>query len=70
MIETAYRVLDRYFDKIADAPSLSENVTVLRTRLATNSNRPALGEPRRQAGGLTLRTGGAATKAASPMAPD
>jgi len=67
LIETAYLVLHRYSDKIADGPSLGEAVQELRTRYATNSNRPALGEQKRQAGGLTLRTGGAPAKAPTPQ---
>ena len=69
LIETAYLVLHRYFDKIADASRLSEAVNDLRTRFATHSNRSAFGEQRRQPGGLTLRAGAAPAKAASAVAP-
>lgn len=67
LIETAYLVLHRYADKIADAPSLSEVVQDLRTRYATHISRSALGEQKRQAGGLTLRTGGAPAKTPSTL---
>lgn len=63
MIETAYLVLNRYAAKIPDAQQLSSVIQELRVRFATNSNKPALGEQKRQAGGLTLRTGSSPTKA-------
>ena len=69
LIETAYLVLHRYVDKIADASRLSEAVNDLRTRFATHSNRSTPGEQRRQPGGLTLRAGAAPAKAASAVAP-
>lgn len=69
LIETAYLVLHRYFDKIADASRLSEAVNDLRTRFATHSNRSTFGEQRRQPGGLTLRAGAAPAKSASAVAP-
>ena len=68
LIETAYLVLHRYADKIADAASLRETVQELRTRFATHSNKPVLGEQKRQAGGLTLRTGGTPVKAPGTQA--
>jgi hypothetical protein len=39
----------------------------LRSRFGTPISRPALGEQKRQAGGLTLRTGGAPAKAPSTL---
>ena len=62
LIETAYLVLNRYTAKIPDAQSLIDMVQDLRGRFATSSNKVSLGEPKRQAGGLILRTGGAVTK--------
>lgn len=62
-IETAHLVLQRYIDSITDADELAETVKELRTRYATNVTRVVLGEKKRQAGGLTLRTGGAPIKA-------
>lgn len=67
LIETAHLVLHRYADKIEDAPSLNEVVQDLRTRYCTNISRSALGEQKRQAGGLTLRTGGAPAKPPSTL---
>ena len=65
LIETAYLVLNRYTAKIPDAQSLIDMVQDLRGRFATSSNKVSLGEPKRQAGGLMLRTGGAVTKTAT-----
>lgn len=62
LIETAYLVLNRYAEKIDEAAILLEIVQDMRTRYNTNTTRPALGEQKRQAGGLTLRTGGAPNK--------
>ena len=61
LIETARMVLQRYAEKIEGAPSLNNTVQDLRTRFASNI-RPALGEQKRQAGGLTLRTDAAPIK--------
>ncbi len=63
LIETAYLVLHRYADKIDAVQALTEQVNELRTRYSTQITRPALGEQKRQAGGLTLRTG---SKPAAP----
>jgi cytochrome c-type biogenesis protein CcmH/NrfG len=69
LIETAHLVLHKYAHKIEDAPRLTQVVQDLRTRYATHSLKPALGEQKRQAGGLTLRTGGApASKIPSTLA--
>jgi tetratricopeptide (TPR) repeat protein len=65
LIETAHLVLHRYAGKIADAQALGEMVQDLRTRFCTSSTKPALGEQKRQAGGLTLRTGSASAKASA-----
>lgn len=58
LIENAYLVLNRYSEKIDDAQSMKDIVQDMRTRFAAGSTRPALGAQQRQAGGLTLRTGG------------
>ena len=62
LIETAQLVLHRYADKIASAQTLDEQIQELRTRYSTHISRPALGEQKRQAGGLTLRAGGTPVK--------
>lgn len=68
LIETAYLVLHRYADKITDAHELTDMVHDLRKRYNTHVNRAALGEQKRQAGGLTLRTGGKPAKPPSVAA--
>ena len=55
LIETAYLVMHRYADKIQNAAELGPMVQQLRTRYNTKLTRAALGEPKRQAGGLRLR---------------
>ena len=65
-IETAGGVLQRYANVIDNAHSLVEAVADLRTRYIKASSRPALGEQKRQAGGLMLRV--ATPAAAAPMA--
>jgi tetratricopeptide (TPR) repeat protein len=59
LIETAYLVLHRYAEKIVDAKELTDMVHDLRTRYSTHITRATLGEQKRQAGGLTLRTSAA-----------
>jgi hypothetical protein len=56
LIDTAHLVLQRYPDKIADAQSLAASVVDLRVRFSAFNTKPALGEQKRNAGGLTLRT--------------
>lgn len=65
LIETAYLVLNRYRTQIADADGIESTVQQLRERYNTISTRPVLGEQKRQAGGLTLRTD---DKAVAPKA--
>ena len=65
LIETAYLVLHRYADKIKNAAELNALVHELRVRYSTQITRAALGEQKRQAGGLTLRTG---SKSSQPAA--
>ena len=66
LIETAHLVLNRYADKIADAGALNLAVQALRTRYCTLNSKPSLGEQKRQAGGLTLRTSGSIPAKSSP----
>jgi hypothetical protein len=67
LIETAHLVLHRYAEKITDAQSLTATIQDLRTRYSTYSNKPVLGEQKRQAGGLTLRTGTTPIKAPNSL---
>jgi len=57
LVETAYLVLQRYATKIEDLEQLTAIVQELRTRFGPASVRPTLGEPKREAGALRLRTG-------------
>lgn len=63
LIETAYLVMHRYADKIRNTAELTPLVHDLRVRYRTQITRAALGEPKRQAGGLTLRAGSKTEKA-------
>ena len=67
LIETAHLVLHKYAQKVEDAANLTDVIQALRTRFSTHSIKPALGEQKRQAGGLTLRTGGTPAKAAMTL---
>ncbi|MCX7279056.1 MAG: response regulator [Burkholderiales bacterium] len=69
LIETAYLVLQRYEAKIEGHAGLMAAVQDLRTRFAPANARSVLGEPKRQAGGLILRTGGAAARTLPGLAP-
>ena len=69
LIETAYLVLHRYAEKLTDVHELTELVQGLRSRYSTHITRAALGEQKRQAGGLTLRTDGKSGKAPATPAP-
>jgi CheY-like chemotaxis protein/Tfp pilus assembly protein PilF len=66
LIETAYLVLHRYADKIHDTQQLTELVHDLRQQYRTQITRATLGEQKRQAGGLTLRTGSSASTTNKP----
>jgi CheY-like chemotaxis protein len=70
LIETAYLVLHRYAAKMTDAPELTGLVADMRKRYSTHISRAALGEQKRQAGGLTLRAGAKPAKIAAPATPN
>ncbi len=64
LIETAQAVLQRHGSKIAGVQALQAAVQDLRRRFLKTNPRPALGEQKRQAGGLLLRVAaGAGAKA-------
>jgi tetratricopeptide (TPR) repeat protein len=67
LIETAYLVLHRYAEKIKNSQELNSLVHELRSTYSTHISRAALGEQKRQAGGLNLRTGNAPAKPASGL---
>ncbi len=66
LIETAYLVLHRYADKMIHVQELTDTVHELRARYSTHITRAALGEQKRQAGGLTLRTGAKTATTSTP----
>lgn len=55
LIETAQAVLHRYARKIENGKALEDALQDLRKRYLKSNPRPALGEQKRQAGGLLLR---------------
>jgi len=69
LIETAYLVLQRYETKIEGHAGLMASVQDLRARFAQANARSVLGEPKRQAGQLSLRTGGPAARTLPSLAP-
>jgi CheY-like chemotaxis protein len=67
LIETAQAVLQRHSSKIENAKVLGDAVQILKNRYLKANPRPALGEQKRQAGGLLLRV--ATVAAAKPGDP-
>ena len=58
LIDTAFLVLQRYGDSMDDGAALRARVQDLRTRFAPTHSRSVLGDLKRPAGALMLRTGG------------
>jgi len=63
LIDNAYQLLQKYASKIEDASALTRTVHQLRLSYGLNNARASLGEQKRQAGGLALRTGTAQSTA-------
>ena len=57
LIDNAYQVLQKHAAKIQDAEALGIAVQELRAISGVASGKASLGEQKRQAGGLALRTG-------------
>ena len=57
LIDNAYQVLQKHSAKIPDAADLEIEVQELRAKGGSNNGKASLGEQKRQAGGLVLRTG-------------
>jgi predicted Zn-dependent protease len=57
LIDNAHQVLLKHATKITEAAELSANLQELRTQYGLQNVRASLGEQKRQAGGLVLRTG-------------
>jgi cytochrome c-type biogenesis protein CcmH/NrfG len=71
LIDNAYQVLLKHAAKIQDAETLSVSLEELRSKFGLHHVKASLGEQKRQAGGLVLRTGSspAAKSADRSMAP-
>lgn len=57
LIDNAYQVLQKHAAKISDAKALGEAVQALRSAYGVGNAKASLGEQKRAAGGLALRTG-------------
>ncbi len=57
LIDNAYQLLQKHSAKVKGAPELQDMVQQLKARCGPLVNRASLGEQKRQAGGLALRTG-------------
>lgn len=57
LLDNAYQLLQKHAAKIEGAEPLSRDLATLRQRYGTAAMRASLGEQKRQAGGLALRTG-------------
>jgi len=70
LIDNAHQVLLKHAGKVENAQALSADLQDLRAKFGLHNAKASLGEKKRQAGGLVLRTGSRATeKAASATAP-
>ena len=71
LIDNAHQVLLKHAGKIANAAALAADLQELRAKFGTQSAKAAMGEQKRQSGGLVLRTGAAGPgKATPPPAPN
>jgi cytochrome c-type biogenesis protein CcmH/NrfG len=57
LIETAHLVMQRYADKVNNPKDLNDRIQELRSQYCVLATGQGVGEHKRQAGGLTLRTG-------------
>jgi Tfp pilus assembly protein PilF/DNA-binding NarL/FixJ family response regulator len=57
LIDNAYQVLQKHVAKVTDAKALGEAVQALRSAYGTGNSKASLGDQKRVAGGLALRTG-------------
>ena len=67
LLDNAFQLLQKHHAKIKDASTLSIEVAEVRARCGAGNVKASLGEQKRQAGGLVLRTG---TKPAEKAAPN
>ncbi|OYU43127.1 MAG: hypothetical protein CFE44_20105 [Burkholderiales bacterium PBB4] len=57
LLDNAFQLLQKHSAKITDAAALSAEVSEVRARCGVGNVKASLGEQKRQAGGLVLRTG-------------
>ena len=57
LIDNAFQILNKHAAKIPEAEGLATTVNDLRAKYGLNNTKASLGEQKRQAGGLALRTG-------------
>ncbi len=67
LVDNAYQLLQKHGAKISDAAALSAEIQEVRAKCGTGNVKASLGEQKRQAGGLALRTGSRADKPAAKL---
>ena len=70
LIDNAYQVLQKHGAKIQNVAALDAAIQELRSRAGSTVTKATLGEQKRQAGGLTLRTGTSKSAASVVVRPD
>jgi hypothetical protein len=66
LIDNALQLLQKHVAKVKDADELKTTLNELKTQCGPTLQRAALGDPKRLAGGLALRTGKRADPAPTP----
>jgi predicted Zn-dependent protease len=61
LVDNAYQLLQKHAAKISHASELTREIQEVRAKCGTSNVKASLGEQKRQAGGLALRTGSAKT---------
>ena len=57
LVDNAYQLLQKHSHRIAEAAELTQEIQAIRAQCGTSNVKASLGEQKRQAGGLALRTG-------------
>lgn len=57
LVDNAYQLLQKHNHRIAEAAELTQEIQAIRAQCGTSNVKASLGEQKRQAGGLALRTG-------------
>jgi hypothetical protein len=66
LIDNALQLLQKHMDKVKDAAELKRTLDTLKAQCGPTLQRATLGDPKRLAGGLALRTGKRADPAPVP----